>query len=274
MPSLLEQAVDKAQSEMAKVLRVRTEQTINLGFDQFLTYFTLNRLFVNECEAISGHAGTTFKGVTNHHFQRFLTLFHEMERQKLAQSMESEKWERIDCKAADAVVLTRVLQSMTSDPPAWLNNARVGLASFRAAQQNDEMSVDNTSTTTHHRKGMILAAIEQEKFMIVDAVAFALRGVEQYAILLVSAPNMVNAISTALLDYLKLFNSRTQQLILGAGAKLTAGLTTINAKYLALASQSLSFFITLLPYIRGFVIRQSNTLSSRMVEYDRLNISF
>jgi vacuolar protein sorting-associated protein 54 len=117
---------------------------------------------------------------------------------------------------------------------------------------------------------MILAAIEQEQFMIVDSAAFALRAIEQYAILLVSAPSMTNVISTALLDYFKLFNSRTQQLILGAGAKLTAGLTTINAKHLALASQSISFFIALIPYIRGIVQRRSNTAGSGMEEYDRL----
>jgi vacuolar protein sorting-associated protein 54 len=121
---------------------------------------------------------------------------------------------------------------------------------------------------------MILAAIDQETFMTVESVAFALRGIEQYAILLVSVPNMANAISTALLDYLKLFNSRTQQLILGAGAKLTAGLTTINTKHLALASQSLSLFITLIPYIRGCVSRHSTITVAGLAEYSRLERVF
>lgn len=58
---------------------------------------------------------------------------------------------------------------------------------------------------------------------------------------------MVNGISPLLIDYLELYNSRTQQLILGAGAKITAGLTNINIKHLVLASQSLSFFIALIP---------------------------
>lgn len=59
--SLLEQAVDKAQSEITKVLRVRAEQTVHLGLTDFLSYFTLNRLFVNECEAVSGHSGEALK---------------------------------------------------------------------------------------------------------------------------------------------------------------------------------------------------------------------
>jgi vacuolar protein sorting-associated protein 54 len=272
--SLLEEAVENAQSEIVKVLRVRAEQTINLEFDKFLNYFTLNRLFVDECETVSGYTGAAFKVVMNDHFQKFVTQLHEAERQRLAQRMESEKWERVDFGSEDAVILARILQSTTSNPPAWLKYANAAIAGRNAGEQTNEHSAENASITTHHRKGMILAAIEQDTFMIVDSAAFALRGIEQYMILLVSAPNMANLISTAMLDHLKLFNSRTQQLILGAGAKLTAGLTTINAKHLALASQSLSLFIALIPYTRGFVQRRSNTASSGMEEFDRLKRAF
>jgi vacuolar protein sorting-associated protein 54 len=277
MSTLLEEAVDKVQSEIVKVLRLRTEPTTSLGMARFLHYFTLNRLFVNECEAVSGHSGMTFRNVINDQFHRFVTRFHETERQRLAQKMESEKWERIDFNNEDAMALARVLQSATCDPQAWLNYMRFDIESTGASEQipqSNDVSVDHTGTKTHAKKGMILAAIDQETFMTVESVAFALRGIEQYAILLVSVPNMANAISTALLDYLKLFNSRTQQLILGAGAKLTAGLTTINTKHLALASQSLSLFITLIPYIRGCVSRHSTITVAGLAEYSRLERVF
>jgi vacuolar protein sorting-associated protein 54 len=277
LSSLLEQAADKAQSEISKVLRVRTEQTINLGLADFLSYFTLNRWFINECEAVTGHPGLTLKNVIDDHFHKFVTLLHEVERQRLAQQMESEKWERVDFKPEDAAILARILQSMTSNPQAWLGYGTAGIVDLRrdeSSSQAQQVSRDPAITTTHNRKDMVLAAIEQENFMIIDSAAFALRGIEQYAILMASAPSMVHVISTALLDYLKLFNSRTQQLILGAGAKLTAGLTTINAKHLALASQSLSLCIALMPYLRGYVRRRANMPSDGMAEYDRLERVF
>lgn len=65
MSNLLVQAVDKTQSEMTKVLQVRTEQTVRLGLIDFLSFFTLNHLFVNECEAVSGHSGVALKDVVN-----------------------------------------------------------------------------------------------------------------------------------------------------------------------------------------------------------------
>lgn len=58
MSSLLGQAVDIAQSQITKVLKVRSEQTSQLPNEEFLRYFTLNRLFADECEAISGRSGT------------------------------------------------------------------------------------------------------------------------------------------------------------------------------------------------------------------------
>ncbi|KAG5287631.1 GARP complex component [Histoplasma capsulatum G186AR] len=84
---------------------------------------------------------------------------------------------------------------------------------------------------------------------------------------------MANEISTVLLDYRKLHNSCTPLLIFGAGARITAGLTNINAKHLALTSQSLSF-IALIPYVRKCVRRRPSITASGMAEYDRLKRLF
>ncbi|KAF2254801.1 Vps54-domain-containing protein [Trematosphaeria pertusa] len=224
MSSLLGQAVDKAQSETTKVLRVRTEQTVRLGLTDFLSYFTLNRLFVNK----------SLKGVVDNQIHDFVPLLHE---------------DRINFKPEDAVILAHIVQSMTTDPPAWSAGLEVG---ERNLQTNDNPA-EPTSAAKQDKKDRTLAVIKGEKFILVDSAAFALRDIEQYTILLASVPSMANDISAALLDYLKLYNSRTQQLILGTGAKLTAGLTNINTKHLALASQSLSFFIALIPYLRECV---------------------
>ncbi|KAF3897418.1 Vps54 domain-containing protein [Trichophyton interdigitale] len=53
----------------------------------------------------------------------------------------------------------------------------------------------------------------------------------------------------------------------------TAGLTNINTKHLALTSQSLSFFITLIPYLRESVRRKHSIICS-LEGYDRLKCLF
>lgn len=69
----------------------------------------------------------------------------------------------------------------------------------------------------------------------------------------------------------QLFNSRTCQVILGAGAMRSAGLKNITAKHLALASQSLSVFATLIPYVKDWI--RSKMTDKQMVmltEFDRI----
>ncbi|EFX02605.1 garp complex component [Grosmannia clavigera kw1407] len=66
----------------------------------------------------------------------------------------------------------------------------------------------------------------------------------------------------SLVQYLQLFNSRCTQLILGAGATRSAGLKNITTRHLAVASQSLAFIATVIPYVREFVRRRAGSSSS------------
>jgi len=62
------------------------------------------------------------------------------------------------------------------------------------------------------------------------------------------APTIVSKIT----ELLRLFNSRSTQLVLGAGAIHSAArLKSINAKHLALVTQCLTFVRSLLPSIRA-----------------------
>ncbi|EEB91215.1 hypothetical protein MPER_10460, partial [Moniliophthora perniciosa FA553] len=73
------------------------------------------------------------------------------------------------------------------------------------------------------------------------------------------------------MEFMKAFNSRTCQVVLGAGALRSAGLKNITAKHLALASQSLSIMIALIPYIREMFRRHLSPKQAVMlVEFDKL----
>jgi vacuolar protein sorting-associated protein 54 len=72
-------------------------------------------------------------------------------------------------------------------------------------------------------------------------------------------------------EFLKAFNSQTCQAVLGAGAMRSAGLKNITAKHLALASQSLSVVIALIPYVRETFRRHlSSKQAVMLVEFDKL----
>jgi vacuolar protein sorting-associated protein 54 len=93
---------------------------------------------------------------------------------------------------------------------------------------------------------------------------------------------MASDISSSLIAYLQLFNSRCTQLILGAGATRSAGLKNITTRHLALASQALAFISTLIPHVREFVRRHAGSgshvnnagVASLMGEFDKVRRLF
>lgn len=105
LPSLLGQAVDVSHDKINKILRVRSEQATCLPLAHFLRYFTLNLFFANECEAISGRAGTSLKTVVNSHIKDFIEAYGDKEIKTLAQGMDADQWREKDFTAEDDEIL-------------------------------------------------------------------------------------------------------------------------------------------------------------------------
>jgi vacuolar protein sorting-associated protein 54 len=268
LSSLLGQAVDVAQSQIIKVLKVRSEQSTQLSLPLFLRYFTLNRLFADECEAVSGRSGAALKGVINTQITEFIGKMVDSERMKLSKVMEADKWDVRDFDNTDTAVLAKIMAGMTSDPPSYLQQAFV----WEEVVLNGTAPVESTTNGTTTKEKTRSALIDEEKFFLTESAAVVIRGIANFQTLIACIPNISSEVSTALVDYLKLFNSLSCQLILGAGAtRSSAGLKNINTKHLALASQALSFVITLIPYMREFVRRRPGMSGgSATADYDKV----
>ncbi|KAH7079572.1 Vps54-like protein-domain-containing protein [Paraphoma chrysanthemicola] len=274
MSSLLGQAVDAAQTQITKLLKVRSEATANLPLDRFLRYFNLCRLFADECEAVSGRSGAALKSIVNNHITDFVSKFGDFEKQELARTMDSDKWEPKDFDANDTEVLARVLKGMESDPPNWLEFGDVLREIKEPATNGNSSTTNGTSEEKPKEKNKTTtpAIVDEEKYTISSSSTVVLRGIERFEILLSAIPSMTSEVSTSLCEYIKLFNSRLCQLILGAGAIQTAGLKNINTKHLAIASQTLSFIIAILPYIRECARRRISNATNKAAigEFDNV----
>lgn len=269
MSSLLGQAVDAAQNQVTKLLKVRSEATVHMPLDRFLRYFSLNRLFADECENVSGRSGAALKGVVNNHIGEFVSLMGETEKQHLAKAMESDRWEAKDFTEVDNVILSRILQGMTSDPAIWSKNSMVW-EEIGSTVTNGTSTTQTNGTSKDKSKGPTAAFIDEERYIVCDSATAVMRGLERFENLIAAIPSMTSEVSTTICEYLKLFNSRLCQLILGAGAIHTAGLTNINTKHLAVASQALSFVIAALPYIREFARRHASVSKPPLAEFDNV----
>ncbi|KAG9227947.1 Vps54-like protein-domain-containing protein [Amylocarpus encephaloides] len=266
MSSLLGQAVDVAQAQITKVLKVRSEQTVRLPLARFLRYFHLNRLFADECESVSGRSGATLKGVVSNQISEFIPLLGDLAKQQLASTMDADKWEAKDFGPEEGVILGRLLQGMTLDHQNWMKTSVVWEKLEEESSKPIDLSRDGDGATKNKVRN---ATIDEQSYILVESAIAALRGIDRFANLVVTIPGMTTEASNVLLDFLRLFNSRSCQLILGAGARHSAGLKNINSKHLALASQALSFFIALMPYLREFVRRHAIN-SPSLTEFDRV----
>ncbi|KAK7188964.1 GARP complex component [Paraphaeosphaeria sporulosa] len=269
MSSLLGQAVDAAQTQVTKLLKVRAEVTSNLPLNRFLRYFNLCRLFADECEAVSGRSGAALKGVVNNHITDFVSKFGDNEKQALAKAMDSDRWEPKDFDERDKEVLARILKGMESDPTEWKEAGSI-LGEVGDDSPTNGTAHTNGALTEKEKKSPAPAYVDEEKYIVSNSSAVVIRGIERFETLLTAMPNMTSEISAVLCDYIKLFNSRLCQLILGAGAMHSAGLKNINTKHLAIASQTLSFIIALLPYLRECARRHATANKTALAEFDNV----
>ncbi|KAI0599165.1 Vps54-like protein-domain-containing protein [Biscogniauxia sp. FL1348] len=285
MANLLGQAVDISQEKIVKILRVRSDQSTHLPLVWFLRYFTLNFHFANECETISGRSGTSLKNVVNAHIKDFIQLHGDAEKQKLAQGMESDQWSAKDFTERDNVLLNRILESSTKDNAAWSEGSKIWMSFEEAASENQEPvsngrpRAESNGTTKEKTRS---AVIDSEPFILPNSAILCLEGMSHFLHLISGIPSMASDVSSSLIAYLQLFNSRCTQLILGAGATRSAGLKNITTRHLALASQALAFIATLIPHVREFVRRHAGSgpnvnnvaVAGLMGEFDKVKRLF
>jgi vacuolar protein sorting-associated protein 54 len=267
LSSLLGQAVDIAQAQVIKILKVRTDQSTSLPLSSFLRYFTLNRLFADECEAVSGRGGIAFKTLVNDHIKAYISYLGDREKQALIQIMDADTWDAKDFAEDPAMRLSRILESSARDIDAWTGDLTLWNDETTATQHHHG---DGTSLRVDSRDKLRSAVIGDQKYILSDSALALLRGVETFEHLMTGIPSMSSEVTGLLLDYIKLFNSRSSQLILGAGATRSAGLKNITTKHLALSSQTLGFVLTLIPHVREFVRRQAPNNGSLMVGIDKI----
>ena len=276
LSSLLGQVVDVAQTQITKILNVRTDQALRLPVPMFLRYVMLNRLFADECETVSGRGGQALKNVVSGQIKDYVVRLGDRERQALAETMDADRWDAADFKDKDNQILQRVISSTTTDADVWAknghsdDNAREETDRSRVNGVNADNSIGNGQDSGASKEKTRRAVIDEQKFILPESALAALSGIAKLESLATTIPSLNSDVAFVMLDYLKLFNSRSYQLILGAGATRSAGLKNITTKHLALAYQALSFISTLIPYIREFIRRQPTPPAGVLVDFDKV----
>lgn len=185
--------------------------------------------FSDECQQICGRRSPNLKNVLQTQANKFATKYHEERKKRLNSSLDIEQWKSVD------------------KIPNDIQNVVSLLAENR--YEFDESKRSKVEGSDQKLKSFVL--VNGQKFLLVQTVITLIRIIVEYCECAQQIKSLSPDLLTRLLDILKLFNTRTSQLVLGAGALQVAGLKTITARKLINSSRCLQLVIVLIPIIRS-----------------------
>lgn len=230
-------ALDLAQKSFVELLRLRKDAHSLLSLDDIKRLWDLCMGFCSSLEKCSNVTNTGsslgygIKSTLLVQVKAFLERKHECDLSQLVGSLDCEKWVQVDVSAERQAALTK------------LCTGRALLST--SSSKTKGPTTKNTSSTTY-------AEVEGTQYKVVWSCLLLIEKV----ISNLSCAAYFQSLSTTLIpkiaELLRLFNTRTQSLVLGAGAiHSSARLKSINAKHLALVTQCLELVITLIPHVRA-----------------------
>ncbi|KDN53271.1 Vps54-domain-containing protein [Tilletiaria anomala UBC 951] len=279
---LLHSAGELSHACVSRFISIRAKQHTSLTLRDFLAVFQLCWSFVLCSELICRRMIMGLRGTVLNQAKSFLVSFHHMRVAAAAKAVEEEKWDQVDVDAALQVEIERIVNSATEDQPEFIVSTEededaVIISGLPSTDSSDKQQTNGSSSKEPHAEangtvaGFKTLRIENRDFCVVKASLDMLSQLGEYIRVIVNLPLLTTEAMTRVVEFLKQFNSRTCQVVLGAGAMRSAGLKNITAKHLALASQSLSVVIALIPYIRETVRRHLTARQAVMLtEFDKL----
>jgi vacuolar protein sorting-associated protein 54 len=248
-------AAELANVKLSKLLTARGEENARLPLQDFVWLFEENWSFVVECEVICKRMIVGLRGAIVSQAKAFLQHFHQQSVSLSAKLVEEEQWSVVDIPASSQGVVALILEGAVTNH----NDLLV------------KRSGPSPTATTNGEVSAKQVDIEGRQYFAVSACLRCLDTLLEYLKIVVNIPLLTTDAMSKIVEFLKQFNSRTCQVVLGAGAMRSAGLKNITAKHLALACQCLSILISLIPYVRELLRRHLNQKQAVMlVEFDKL----
>ncbi|KAI9090080.1 Vps54-like protein-domain-containing protein [Phlyctochytrium arcticum] len=278
-------ASDLAHVRCAKLLGVRSEQNAQLNPPQFFQLFGATWEFVVGGEALCGRMCFGLKGTLLSQAKAFINRFHEEKHKQLAHIVENEKWSQADIPVEFQRLIDEFFGDRSLRAGSHLASSDESLhksESSKSAEDDGDLGIAGVSTSNAGSNSDIKAAagdgklrrcltIDDKKFNVVECVLTFIKMLTEYLQCMEQIPALTTDVLNRIADILKLFNSRTCQVILGAGAMRSAGLKNISAKHIALAAQALGAIVAIIPHLKDHLSKHLPVKQKILLgDFDRL----
>ncbi|XP_076004056.1 vacuolar protein sorting-associated protein 54 [Genypterus blacodes] len=225
---LLHTASDVSHDRCVKVLTARAKDGSleRLSSAEFVCLSQAVEGFVKDTEELCGRRSVSLRGALQSQANRFVHRFHEERKTKLGLLLDHERWKQAEVPAEFQGLVNSIAEG------------RITLPERKTPGPDD-------------RKPTEYLLVHGQKYAVVGTVLLLIRIFLEYCQCVNDIPSIATDMLTRLSDLLKHFNSRSCQLVLGAGALQVVGLKTITTKNLALASRCLQLVVHYIPIIRA-----------------------
>ena len=219
---MLFSATELAHSRASKVLSIRSEKHASLSLAEFLRIFNETWTFVIKTETICRKMVIGLRGTIVSQAKAFLQAMHQRRISESAKFVEEEQWSAADVSASAQALANLIVDSAVRDSPELLiSSDPIGTSEAPLPNGDSTKSPSSKHLMIEDRKYYAASATLQMLGLLVDY----LRVITNVSLLTTDAVGRV-------IEFLKAFNSRTCQVVLGAGAMRSAGLKNITAKHL------------------------------------------
>jgi vacuolar protein sorting-associated protein 54 len=255
--AVLQNACDVVQKNVAQLINYRRD--INAKFEPYRMKFLweISLTFVLCLENCAASTATVIRQCLQTQTKAFLEYLHESYKNRMVSTLDSERWVQCDVTAERQREIDRLSSgkaflvannnSSSSTPSGGLG---VGSAPGSSAE-------DNSGIVKKKEKDSRPAVVDGVDYRIVWSVLLLVEIVLGYLDIAFHFPPVTPDVISKIVEQVRLFNIRTNQLVLGAQAiQSAARLKSISAKHLAIAGRSLALFIALLPHIRAALVAQ------------------
>ncbi|CAG8619693.1 10364_t:CDS:10 [Acaulospora morrowiae] len=279
-------AADLAHVRCANLIAFRADQNAQLNPKDFYRLYNVTWAFVLECDGLCGRMCYGLRGTISSQAKAFLNHFHMEKTKQGVTLVENEQWIQAEVPIDFQRIVDRIITAATKglvdfkdDPTDPLSSPispvfpppRTSLQIEGSTNTFNDTGKKELSTGKLNNTSSRFILVEDRRFFVVGCSLMLLKMLGDYLRCMANIPTLTTETMNKIIEILNLFNSRTCQVILGAGAMRSAGLKNITAKHLALTSQSLGAIISLIPFIRECIRHNLDAKKFIMLtEFDRI----
>ncbi|XP_033735707.1 vacuolar protein sorting-associated protein 54-like [Pecten maximus] len=227
LSDLLINMCDFSHDRCVKVIVARSKDGFleRLSSNEFVNLSRVVEGFVNDCEGVCGRRSASLRLSLQSQASRFVNRFHDERRTKLSLILDNERWKQADVPAEFQELVDHI------------------------SKTGKLCVIERTSDAD--KKPFSTLSVDGLSYSVVGTVLMLFKMMVEYCQCVDDIPTAAPDLLTRLIELIKIFNSRTCQLVLGAGALQLVGLKTITTKNLALASRCLQLVVHYMPLVRG-----------------------